>query len=167
MNVRDAATRTGLPAKTIRYYDDIELVIADRQNNGYRDYDDRAIQKLAFLKRARQLGFSLNDCRQLLSLYEDTDRESADVKALAESHLAEVDARLLELNHLRDTLAHLVHSCRGDHRPDCPILADLGGVKKSGRERIELVAARMFVQEQMTGETCFSILTSFCSRFCR
>lgn len=125
MNVRDAAARSGLPSKTIRYYDDIGLVVADRQNNGYRDYDDRAVQKLAFLKRARQLGFSLDDCRQLLSLYEDTDRESADVKALAETRLSEVDARLLELNHLRDTLADLIHSCRGDHRPDCPILADL------------------------------------------
>lgn len=125
MNVRDASQQTGLPSKTIRYYDDIGLVVADRQSNGYRDYDDRAIQKLAFLKRARQLGFSLDDCRQLLSLYEDTDRESADVKALAEAHLTEVDARLSELNHLRDTLAELIHSCRGDHRPDCPILADM------------------------------------------
>ncbi len=130
MNVRDAASQTGLPAKTIRYYDDIGLVVADRQSNGYRDYDDRDIQKLAFLKRARQLGFSLDDCRQLLSLYEDTDRESADVKALAEAHLTEVDARLLELNYLRDTLAELIHSCRGDHRPDCPILADLARNQK-------------------------------------
>jgi len=130
MNVRDASQQTGLPSKTIRYYDDIGLVVADRQNNGYRDYDDRAIQKLAFLKRARQLGFSLYDCRQLLSLYEDTDRESADVKALAEAHLAEVDARLSELNHLRDTLAELIHSCQGDHRPDCPILADMARSQK-------------------------------------
>lgn len=131
MNVRDASVQTGLPAKTIRYYDDIGLVVADRQNNGYRDYDARGIQKLAFLKRARQLGFSLDDCRQLLSLYEDTDRESADVKALAQSHLDEVDARLQELNHLRDTLADLIHSCRGDHRPDCPILADMARSQKS------------------------------------
>jgi MerR family copper efflux transcriptional regulator len=130
MNVRDASQQTGLPSKTIRYYDDIGLVVADRQNNGYRDYDDRAIQKLAFLKRARQLGFSLDDCRQLLSLYEDTDRESADVKALAEAHLAEVDARLSELNNLRDTLAELIHSCQGDHRPDCPILADMARSQK-------------------------------------
>jgi MerR family copper efflux transcriptional regulator len=82
------------------------------------------------LKRARQLDFSLDDCRQLLSLYEDTDRESADVKALAEAHLAEVDARLSELNHLRDTLAELIHSCQGDHRPDCPILADMARSQK-------------------------------------
>ena len=132
MNVRDAAHRSGLPAKTVRYYDDIGLVSPDRRENGYRDYDDRAIQKLAFMKRARQLGFSIDDCRRLLSLYEDKGRASADVKLLAEQHLQEVDQRLQELAHLRDTLADLVHSCRGDHRPDCPILADLAddGEKK-------------------------------------
>ncbi|WNK01312.1 Cu(I)-responsive transcriptional regulator [Thalassospiraceae bacterium LMO-JJ14] len=127
MNVRDAALRSGLPAKTIRYYDDIGLVVPDRLGNGYRDYDISAVQKLAFLKRARQLGFSIDDCRQLLSLYEDKDRASADVKALAETHLAEIDKRLEELEHLRDTLKHLIHACRGDDRPDCPILADLSG----------------------------------------
>lgn len=127
MNVREAAERSGLPAKTIRYYDDIGLVVPDRANNGYRDYDNQSVQKLAFLKRARQLGFSIDDCRQLLSLYEDKDRASADVKALAETHLAEIDKRLAELQHLRGTLKHLIHSCRGDDRPDCPILADLSG----------------------------------------
>lgn len=125
MNVRDAAARSGLPAKTIRYYDDIGLVVPDRRANGYRDYNDQTIQKLAFLKRARQLGFSIDDCRQLLSLYEDKGRASADVRSLAEKHLIEVDKRLEELQHLRATLSHLVHSCRGDDRPDCPILADL------------------------------------------
>ncbi len=125
MNVREAAERSGLPAKTVRYYDDIGLVVPDRRTNGYRDYDGDSVQKLAFLKRARQLGFSIEDCRQLLSLYEDKDRASADVKSLAESHLNEIDKRLQELKHLRDTLNHLVHACRGDDRPDCPILADL------------------------------------------
>lgn len=129
MNVRDAGRESGLPAKTIRYYDDIGLVVPDRRGNGYRDYDERAVQKLAFLKRARQLGFSIDDCRQLLSLYEDKGRASADVKALAEQHLTEVDARLEELRQLRSTLAELVHACRGDHRPDCPILADLAAAR--------------------------------------
>lgn len=129
MNVRDAARASGLPAKTVRYYDDIGLVVPDRRDNGYRDYDVRAVQKLAFLKRARQLGFSIEDCRRLLSLYEDKDRASADVKALAEQHLAEIDTRLEELRQLRSTLADLVHACRGDHRPDCPILADLAAGK--------------------------------------
>ena len=118
MNVREAAVKSGLPPKTIRYYDDIGLVVPGRRGNGYRDYDNRAVQ---------QLGFSIDDCRQLLSLYEDKGRASADVKALAESHLDEIDKRLEELLHLRDTLKHLVHACRGDDRPDCPILADLSG----------------------------------------
>ena len=127
MNVRDAGKRSGLPSKTIRYYDEIGLVVPDRRENGYRDYDSRAVQKLAFLKRARQLGFSIEDCRQLLSLYEDKERASADVKTLAEKHLTEIDTRLEELQQLRNTLKHLVHACHGDDRPDCPILADLSG----------------------------------------
>jgi MerR family transcriptional regulator, copper efflux regulator len=127
MNVRDAGKRSGLPSKTIRYYDEIGLVVPDRRENGYRDYDSRAVQKLAFLKRARQLGFSIEDCRQLLSLYEDKGRASADVKSLAEKHLTEIDTRLEELQQLRNTLKHLVHACHGDDRPDCPILADLSG----------------------------------------
>jgi MerR family transcriptional regulator, copper efflux regulator len=101
--------------------------VPDRRENGYRDYDSRAVQKLAFLKRARQLGFSIEDCRQLLSLYEDKGRASADVKSLAEKHLTEIDTRLEELQQLRNTLKHLVHACHGDDRPDCPILADLSG----------------------------------------
>ena len=127
MNVRDAGKRSGLPSKTIRYYDEIGLVVPDRRENGYRDYDSRAVQKLAFLKRARQLGFSIEDCRQLLSLYEDKGRASADVKSLAEKHLTEINTRLEELQQLRNTLKHLVHACHGDDRPDCPILADLSG----------------------------------------
>ena len=127
MNVRDAGKRSGLPSKTIRYYDEIGLVVPDRRENGYRDYDSRAVQKLAFLKRARQLGFSIEDCRQLLSLYEDKGRASADVKSLAEKHLTEIDTRLEELQQLRNTLKHLVHARHGDDRPDCPILADLSG----------------------------------------
>lgn len=125
MNVRDAANLCGLPSKTLRYYDEIGLVVPDRLDNGYRDYDDRAVQKLAFLKRARLLDFSIDDCRLLLSLYEDKKRASADVKILAEKHLLEIDKRLSELQQLRDTLTHLVHACHGDDRPDCPILQDL------------------------------------------
>ena len=129
MNVQGAAAASGLPAKTIRYYDEIGLVTPGRRANGYRDYDDRAVQKLAFLKRARQLGFSIDDCRQLLSLYEDKRRASKDVRALAGQHLAEIDVRLNELHALRAALADLVDSCHGDARPDCPILADLAGTQ--------------------------------------
>lgn len=129
MNVQSAAAASGLPAKTIRYYDEIGLVTPDRRANGYRDYNDRAVQKLAFLKRARQLGFSIDDCRQLLSLYEDKQRASKDVRTLAQQHLGEIDARLSELHELRATLADLVDACHGDSRPDCPILADLAGAQ--------------------------------------
>ncbi len=122
MNIGDAAARTGLPPKTIRYYEEIELVKPSRRPNGYRDYSDQDVHELRFLQRARGLGFSVEDCRQLLSLYKDRNRASADVKALAEAHLKEIDLKLAELHSLRDTLSDLVTACRGDDRPQCPIL---------------------------------------------
>ncbi len=127
MNIGDASERTGLPAKTIRYYEDIQLVKPARHGNGYRDYSEADVHRLRFLQRARGLGFSVEECRQLLSLYGDQTRESADVKALAESKLVEVDRKIKELMGLRKTLQHLVHSCHGDERPDCPILDELAG----------------------------------------
>ncbi len=127
MNIQAAATRSGLPVKTVRYYDDIELVAAPRRDNGYRDYGDQEVHKLRFLGRARSLGFSIEECRQLLSLYEDNSRASADVKSLAIKHLDEIDQKLAELSELRNTLSNLVHNCHGDHRPDCPILEGLAG----------------------------------------
>jgi len=127
MNIRQAAAGSGLPVKTVRYYDDIGLVIAGRRDNGYRDYGDKDVRKLQFLQRARALGFSIDDCRALLSLYEDSDRASADVKKLAQARISDIDAKLRELHTLRDTLAHLVTACHGDDRPDCPILDDLAG----------------------------------------
>jgi Cu(I)-responsive transcriptional regulator len=125
MNIQAAATMAGLPVKTVRYYDDIDLVVADRAGNGYREYGDREIHKLRFLARARSLGFSIDDCRQLLSLYEDQSRASADVKKLAARHLDEIDRKLAELTDLRQTLGNLVDHCHGDDRPDCPILKGL------------------------------------------
>ncbi len=132
MNIGQAAERCGLPAKTIRYYEDIGLIRPARRANGYRDYDDGDVHKLRFLQRARRLGFSIDDCRHLLSLYEDESRASADVKALARARVDEIDARIAELQSLRATLAHLISACHGDDRPDCPILDDLAGV---GRPR--------------------------------
>ncbi len=129
MNIGDASERTGLPAKTIRYYEDIQLVKPARHGNGYRDYSEADVHRLRFLQRARGLGFSVEECRQLLSLYGDQTRESADVKALAESKLVEVDRKIKELMGLRKTLQHLVHSCHGDERPDCPILDELAGAE--------------------------------------
>ncbi|VAV93059.1 Cu(I)-responsive transcriptional regulator [hydrothermal vent metagenome] len=127
MNIQAAASRAGLPVKTVRYYDDIELVAAPRRENGYRDYGDQEIHKLRFLGRARSLGFSIDECRQLMSLYEDGSRASADVKSLATRHLEEIDKKIAELAGLRKTLSDLVQNCHGDDRPDCPILEGLAG----------------------------------------
>ena len=125
MNIGDAAKHSGLPAKTIRYYEDIGLIDPLRDANGYRAFRDSDLHKLAFLGRARSLGFTIEDCRTLLTLYEDRDRASADVKRIANKHLADIDTKLQELTEMRKTLSHLVEACAGDDRPDCPILSDL------------------------------------------
>ncbi|RMD94973.1 MAG: Cu(I)-responsive transcriptional regulator [Alphaproteobacteria bacterium] len=131
MNIGDVAERSGLPAKTIRYYEEIGLIRPRRDANGYRAFDARDLHKLTFLARARALGFSIEDCRALLALYEDDSRASADVKRIAQRHLAQIDAKIADLRAMRATLAHLVEACHGDDRPDCPILEDLGsGVKR-------------------------------------
>lgn len=127
MNIGDVAERSGLPQKTIRYYEDIGLVRPLRSANGYRQFRDADLHKLTFLGRARALGFSIEDCRTLLGLYEDDARESAAVKAVAEEHLAEIDRKVAQLQSMRATLSHLIEACHGDHRPDCPILSDLSG----------------------------------------
>lgn len=125
MNISDVSAVTGLPPKTIRYYEDIGLVLPQRQANGYRVFRESDVHKLAFLARARSLGFPVESCRSLLALYEDQARASADVKKIALTHLAEIDEKLAELHAMRDTLADLVTACAGDARPDCPILKDL------------------------------------------
>ncbi|MEQ8334603.1 Cu(I)-responsive transcriptional regulator [Nisaea sp.] len=128
MQIREVEQSAGLPAKTIRYYEEIGLVRPDRRDNGYRDYSTEDVHRLRFLQRARGLGFSIEDCRALLSLYGETERESADVRAIAEAHLEEIDRKIRELKSMRQTLAHLVQACHGDARPDCPILDDLAGI---------------------------------------
>ncbi|WP_299735889.1 Cu(I)-responsive transcriptional regulator [uncultured Roseobacter sp.] len=125
MNISDVAERTGLPVKTIRYYEDIDLISPGRGANGYRQFSQTDLHKLAFLGRARSLGFGIEACRSLLRLYNDQTRASADVKALAQEHLAEIDQKIAELGQMRDTLSHLIAACAGNDRPDCPILADL------------------------------------------
>ena len=127
MNIGDVAVRSGLPAKTIRYYDDIGLVSAPRTTNGYRSFRKKELNELAFLGRARSLGFTIEDCRALLALYEDETRASADVKSIAGEHLEKVEAKIAGLEAMRDMLSHLIEECAGDYRPDCPILKDLGG----------------------------------------
>jgi len=125
MNIGEAAQQTGLPVKTIRYYEDIELVTALRDTNGYRTFREKELHKLRFLARARSLGFSIEDCRILLALYEDETRASLDVKRVADEHLAKIEAKIKDLVAMRETLSHLVLECAGDHRPDCPILEGL------------------------------------------
>ena len=129
MNIGQVADRTGVPAKTIRYYEEIGLVTPARTINGYRAFRERDMHKLAFLGRARSLGFSIEDCRRLLALYEDHTRASAEVKQVAGAHLDEIDRKIRELQGMRALLAHLVESCHGDERPDCPIIDELSGGK--------------------------------------
>ena len=125
MNIGDVAKRTGLPAKTIRYYEDINLIRPLRDTNGYRVFSEADFHKLAFVGRARALGFSIEDCRTLMALYEDEGRASADVKRLARDHLVKVEEKLAQLQSMQATLTDLVHACAGNNRPDCPILRDL------------------------------------------
>lgn len=125
MNIGQVSERSGLPAKTIRYYEDIGLITPQRLSNGYRSFQDSDLHKLAFLGRARALGFSIEDCRTLMALYEDKKRASADVKRIAQENLVRIDEKIAQLQSMRGTLAGLVSSCKGDNRPDCPILKDL------------------------------------------
>jgi MerR family copper efflux transcriptional regulator len=127
MNIGEAAAATGLPAKTIRYYEDIGLIKPARAGNGYRAYGSPDIHRLAFVQRSRSLGFTIDECRTLLSLYEDKERASADVKALAVDKIREIDRKLAELESLRGTLKALADHCHGDDRPDCPIIDDIAG----------------------------------------
>lgn len=125
MNIGDVAEASGVPPKTIRYYEDIGLIRPLRSTNGYRTFRESDLHKLAFLGRARALGFSIADCRNLLALYEDDARTSAEVKDIATGHLLEIDKKIADLSEMRATLSELVASCAGDHRPDCPILTSL------------------------------------------
>lgn len=126
MNIGQAARQSGLSAKMIRYYEAIGLLKpALRTDSGYRLYQDDDLHTLAFIKRSRDLGFSLEEVAQLLTLWQDRGRASADVKALAHRHIDDLNRRIAELTGLRDTLQNLASHCQGNDRPDCPILADL------------------------------------------
>jgi MerR family copper efflux transcriptional regulator len=126
MNISIVAERSGVSAKTIRYYESIGLIpSADRRTNGYRAYDTEDVHTLQFIRRARSLGFSVDEIRNLLDLWQDEKPASARVKALATQHLRELDQKIEELQSMRQTLADLVDRCRGNDWPDCPILKDL------------------------------------------
>jgi len=137
MNIGQAAKSSGLSAKMIRYYESIGLLqAAHRTDSGYRLYSPDDLHTLAFIKRSRDLGFSLEEVGKLLTLWQDRGRASADVKALAKQHITELNQKIAELAGLRDTLQDLVAHCQGDQRPDCPILKDLesGGCCAASRQ---------------------------------
>ncbi len=125
MNISEVASHAGLPPKTIRYYEDIGLIKPLRDTNGYRAFRDSDMHKLVFLGRARALGFTIENCRALLALWEDKSRASADVRVIAADHLKQIEAKIADLTAMRDTLSDLVRTCAGNDRPDCPILSSL------------------------------------------
>ena len=129
MQIGEASRATGVSAKMIRHYESIGLIpAADRRDSNYRDYGADDVHRLGFIRRARDLGFSIAEISGLLRLWGDRRRSSREVKALTESHIAELDAKIALLGEMRSTLAHLVHCCDGDNRPDCPIIDSLAGV---------------------------------------
>ncbi|HMV43303.1 MAG TPA: Cu(I)-responsive transcriptional regulator [Leptospiraceae bacterium] len=126
MNIGQLAKESGVSAKLIRHYEDIGLVPkVARTDKGYRIYLDSDVHYLRFIKRARELGFSLPDIKKLVSLWKNKSRSSLQVKTLASKHLKELEKKLAQMKDMADTLRHLVHNCHGDSRPDCPILKKL------------------------------------------
>jgi MerR family copper efflux transcriptional regulator len=117
----------------IRYYESIGLLApAPRRDNSYRDFDDRDLHDLRFIRRARSLGFSVEEITRLLALWRDKSRPSREVKAIASAHIEALNERVAELQSIVSTLQHLAQCCHGDNRPDCPILEDLGGQRSGG-----------------------------------
>lgn len=126
MNIGEAAAASGVSAKMIRHYESIGLIPRPpRSFSGYRRYDDSDVQRLRFIRRARDAGFDTGRIRELVGLWQDRRRPSRDVKRLAHAHVAEIHARIEELQRIAGALAHLVAHCHGDERPDCPILDSL------------------------------------------
>lgn len=136
MNIGAVAEKSGVPPKTIRYYESIGLIpSADRRPNRYRTYGEVDMHTLHFIKRARDLGFSVDEVRELLDLWRDRTRASAAVKALVARHVEELDRKIAALRSMRRSLADLIERCAGDDRPDCPILDDLADMRRAGARR--------------------------------
>lgn len=126
MNIGQASAATGVSAKMIRHYESLGLLPeVPRTGSGYRQYDESTLHSLRFIRRARDLGFGLDEIEQLLALWANRRRASAEVKALAARHVADLEERIQRMQSMQRTLQHLVHACHGDGRPDCPILDDL------------------------------------------
>jgi MerR family copper efflux transcriptional regulator len=133
MNIGEAARASGVSAKMVRYYESIGLIRpALRTESGYRVYGEEDVHTLRFVRRARSLGFSVEETAELLALWHDKGRESADVKALALRHVRDLESRIAELQAMARTLTHLASHCHGDSRPDCPILDDIAKLEPAG-----------------------------------
>ncbi|MFZ5520701.1 MAG: Cu(I)-responsive transcriptional regulator [Pseudomonadota bacterium] len=125
-NIGEAAARSGVSAKMVRHYESLRLLPpVQRTDSGYRQYGDKEVHTLRFIRRARDLGFSMAEIAELLKLWQDRRRTSASVKRIAQAHVANLDQRMAEMEQMRRTLQHLVECCHGDDRPDCPILDEL------------------------------------------
>ncbi len=128
MNIGEASAASGVSAKMIRHYESIGLLPkVARSDAGYRRYDEPTVHTLRFIRRARDLGFSIAEIGELLALWRNRRRSSADVKRIALAHAAELQQRIEQMRGMQRTLEHLAHCCAGDERPDCPILDDLAG----------------------------------------
>jgi len=133
VKIGEASRRSGVSAKMIRYYESIGLLAeAMRADNSYRDFDPRDVHDLTFIRRSRDLGFSIDEIRRLLALWRDRSRPSREVKEIAQKHVAELEARIAHMQEIVGTLRHLSDCCAGDERPDCPILGELGGNGENG-----------------------------------
>lgn len=128
MNISDVARRTGLTSKAIRFYEEKGLVTApQRSENGYRSYNSKHLEELTLLRQARQVGFTLEECREMVQLFNDPQRHSADVKVRTLKKVAEIEAHIQELGEMRERLLALAESCPGDESADCPIINNLAG----------------------------------------
>ena len=128
MNIGEVAKHSGVHAKMIRHYEAIGLLPkARRAESGYRVYGENDVNTLRFIRRSRDLGFPVVEIKKLLSLWRNRTRQSAEVRALAAKHIKNLEAKIGELQSMRNSLQQLVSACRGDHRPDCPIITNIGG----------------------------------------
>jgi Cu(I)-responsive transcriptional regulator len=135
MNIGEAASASGVSAKMVRHYEGVGLLPpVNRTASGYRQYSDKEVSTLRFIRHCRDLGFSLEQIGELLDLWQNRKRSSRQVKALAQAHIAELDAKLQELQEMRSTLEHLAHCCNGDDRPDCPIIESLASGSSANRQ---------------------------------